>query len=217
VRTFRLILLVLASIIVPAAQGRAQTCVGRSSFKYGTVGFGGTGTVTGGSRGFGAYGSYGRPTSWYAGATIGTTLIDGGGGTSLNLGASLGYQLPIGRSSFEFCPYAIVGSSALRNVSTVTGTGITTRTNSYGFGGTFGWRYEDSDELDIVPALGVQWQSQSVSSPDFRSGPNSSGSASFSLGFVADRQWSIVPGVSSSFSTGSTYVYTLSVGYSFGR
>jgi hypothetical protein len=216
VRMLRLMLFVLGAAIVPAVQGGAQNCVGRGSFRYGRAAVGGTATITGGSRGLGAYGSYGTATAWYAGATVGTTIIDGGGGTALDLGASLGYQFG-GRAPAAFCPYAFYGTSGLRNVSTVTGTGITTRTNSYGFGGSLGWRYDESEELDIVPALGVQWESHTVTSPDFRSGPATSGSASFSLGLIADRQWSIVPGISSSFSTGSTYVYSLTIGYSFGK
>lgn len=213
----RLTVFVLAGAVALAAPSGAQNCVGRGSFRYGRVALGGTVTVTGGSRGFGAYGTYGTPASWYAGATVGTTSIDGGGGTSLNLGGSLGYQLPIGRA-LAFCPYANLGSSALRNVSTITGTRITTRTNSYGLGGTLGWRYEDSDELDVIPALGVQWQRISVTSPELRySGPANSGSASFSIGFIAERKWAIVPAVSSSFSSGTSYVYSLSVGYSFGK
>jgi hypothetical protein len=208
----------LAGAVALAASGGAQNCAGRGSFRDGRFAFGGLVTATGGSGGLGVYGNYGRPTSWYAGASIGTTIVSGGGGKSLDLGASLGYQLPFGRSAISLCPYVFASNSTRGNVSQGPFTGATTRTEAYGFGGTMGWRYEDSDGLDIIPALGAQWQRLGVTSPGFRwSGPTNSGSASFSLGFIADRQWSIVPGVSSSFSSGTSYVFLLSVGYNFGK
>lgn len=198
----------LAAVLVSASYAGAQACTGNTPFANGRWALGGEGSFADGVNRFGAVGAYGAPKSWYATATIGNTSFKGGGGSATDFGGSFGYQIPVGDSPLEFCPYAQLG------YATFTGGNST----AYGVGGAIGWPNHVSDDFDFIPAVGLQYTGTS-SKIDGLSGSITDSFTSFYLnaGLILNKQWGIVPGVSKNSTSGSKAVFNIAVTYNFGK
>ena len=136
-------------------------------------------------------------------------MFDAAGSSSrTDFGGSLGYQIGIGDSPAEICPYGFAGYS----------TGGARNVTSYGFGGSVGWRADASDEITIVPAVGLQWVGQSVSVSGNSSSKSDSNIDFFgNVGFIVHKHWAIVPGVIKSNASGSKTVFRVLLGYFWGQ
>ncbi|HVT40448.1 MAG TPA: outer membrane beta-barrel protein [Gemmatimonadaceae bacterium] len=210
-RIMKPLVLVLTAALVPAAQGAAQTCLGSNSFANGRMALGVQGGFSSGAKRFGAIGAYGAPKSWYADVTVGSTSYDAAGSKSVvDFGGSLGYQFGLGDSPAELCPYAFVGYSSSSGV----------KTTNYGFGGSIGWRADLSDDVNIVPAVALQWHGVNTSIDV--AGASISGSGSnveygANVGFIFNKQWAIVPGVIQSSASGAKAMFTVTLAYFWGK
>ena len=207
-RIFRPLALTFAAVLVPFAQSAAQSCLGSNSFANGRMALGAQGSFFDGGKRFGAIGEYGAPKSWYADVTVGSTQYDGGGSSVTDFGGSLGYQIGIGDSPAEICPFGFAGYS----------TGGGAKVTSYGFGGSVGYRADASDNITIVPAAGLQWHGQSVSVTGYSSSASNSNIEFFgNVGIIVNKHWAIVPGVLKSNASGSKALFMVTLGYFWGQ
>jgi hypothetical protein len=208
-RIMKPLVLVLTAALVPVAQSAAQTCLGSNSFANGRMALGVQGGFSSGAKRFGAIGAYGAPKSFYADVTVGSTSYDNGGGSATDFGGSLGYQIALGDSPAEICPYAFAGYS--------TGGGV--KITSYGFGGAVGWRADASDDVSIVPAVALQWHGTSVSVDGYSGASVSDSHIEYgaNVGFIVNKQWAIVPGVIQSSASGAKALFTITLAYYWGK
>jgi hypothetical protein len=209
------LVLALTAGLVPGAQSAAQTCLGSNSFANAQMALGAQAGFMSGAKRFGAIGAFGSPKSWFADATVGSTSFDVANSSSqTDFGGSLGYQVGLGDSPAEICPYAFVG------YATITGL----KTTSYGFGGGIGWRADASDAVTIVPAAVLQWHGVSYSyGVAGYSGSTTDSSIDFgaNVGFIFNKQWAIVPGVLQAHSSKALVQpkpwFTVTLGYYWGK
>jgi hypothetical protein len=207
---FRPMDLIMTMVLLPAVQAGAQSCLGSNSFANGRIGLGAAATFADGFKRIGAVAAYGLARSWYANATVGTTSYDPpNSGSATDFGGTLGYQFGIGGSHADICPYGFLGYASYSGANTV----------NYGFGGGIGWRTAVSDMLSLVPAVGLQWHGYSTSLSGYSGGSVSSSTAEFwaNVGFIANKNWAIVPGVMKSSQTGSATVVAVTLEYYWGR
>ena len=198
----------LAAVLVSASYAGAQACTGNTPFANGRWALGGEGSFQDGANRFGAVGAYGAPKSWYATATIGNTSVKGGGSSATDFGGTFGYQIPVGDSPLELCPYAHAG------YQTFTGGNGTI----YGVGGAIGWPNHVSDDFDFIPAVGLQYNGTSVKVDGLSgSATDSFTSFYFNAGLILNKQWGIVPGISKTSRSGSKAVFNIGVTYNFGK
>ena len=204
----------LAAVLVSASYAAAQACTGNTPFANGRWALGGQGSFRENVKRFGAVGAYGAPKSWYATATIGRTSYKYGPGSGTDIGGTIGYQLPVGDSPLEFCPYAHAGYFKTDPFNTT----------SYGVGGAIGWPNHVSDDFDFIPAVGVQYTGFSskvdgTGTTDGRSVSVTGNSTVFylSAGLILNKQWGIVPGVWKSSESLSKAVFQVAVTYTFGK
>jgi hypothetical protein len=200
--------LLMAGLLILRAQGEAQSCLGSNSFANGRIALGAAASFADGFKRVGAVGAYGVARSWYANATVGTTSYDApNSGSATDLGGSLGYQFGIGDSRAEVCPYGFAGYASYSGANTT----------NYGFGGGVGWRNDVSASLSIVPAVGLQWHGYStafkLSSYSGESLSSSTTEFWANVGFIASKNWSIVPGVMKSSQSGSKAAFVVTLEY----
>ena len=204
----------LAAVLVSASYAGAQACKGNTPFANGRWALGGEGSFPDGANRFGAVGAYGAPKSWYATATIGSKSFKGGG-SATDFGGTFGYQIPVGDSPLEFCPYARVGYYKSDPFNTT----------SYGIGGAVGWPNHVSDDFDFIPAVGVNYTgfSSKVDGSGTvdglsRSITGNSTALYLNAGLILNKQWGIVPSVWKSLSDSRfKAVFGIALTYNFGK
>ena len=203
-RISRQFLLALSLVVLPLARGAAQTCQGGASFANGRTRIGGGAQFDSRATSYVGQVTLGAPKTWYASAQAGQTRYDGSRTNQTDFGGSLGFQIPVGESRTEFCPYGILGYSSLP--------GATNRT-TWGFGGGIGFPIKAGGSMDFVPAAGIQWQSTSAASPALNTTNNTL--LWLNAGVVLNKAWSVTPGVIMPTRSGQDNVLTLGLGYNW--
>ena len=106
-RISRPVVSVVLSLFLPLAQAMAQTCHGSASFASGMFRLGVGADFFDGGTSYAGHGALGAAKSWYATALVGSTKFNGASSSRTDLGATLGYQIPLGDPSWEFCPFGL--------------------------------------------------------------------------------------------------------------
>jgi hypothetical protein len=146
--------LVLLAIL--SASVRAQTCLGLAAYSGAPLQITGNGWLSSEASSFGAGLGYGRPNSVFGGLAIGTTTNDALGGRALELGGSLGYQIPLGNAAqFHLCPVVNLGMGIGPNNSFNSGVDRSNQTASTGI--VLATSLFASPRLKVVPTVGLAY------------------------------------------------------------
>jgi hypothetical protein len=199
-----------------------QTCRGLAPLSATPIQVTGTGAVTNGSTSVAAGFAADVPMLVFGGVEVGTTAMEAFGKSTLDLGASLGYQLDLETSGrFQLCPIASIGFQVGPNNtfdSDVDRSAVSTR-----LGITAGASIAVRSEVELVPAIGLAWASrtdkaQNSSGVNLFRISNSYAIAQLHLGIILRRNLSLRPSVEVPIGIeGSDPAIGLTLGYNFGR
>jgi hypothetical protein len=218
-RSLTLLLALFATIRAPI---QAQTCRGLAPFSAGPAQVSGKAATTRGSNDLSASLGYGFSSGVFGLAVVGTRSVEAFEGSALDLGASAGYQIPLGtQTTFELCPVIGFNLGIGPNKSFSSDVDRSSRTASLGV--SVGTSLRASPRLRLVPNAGIYY------STDDTKAVNSAGTTLFEisdshglvqlgLGMVLSSNISIRPGVDIPIGLeGSEPTISLMLGYNFGR
>jgi hypothetical protein len=208
-------LALLAMVNAPAV---AQTCQGLASFTSGKMQVAGNGQFTEGMNRFGAGFSYGLPAGVFGGAQLSTSSFDAVDGSSIGVGANLGYQLAMGKSAdIHVCP---VASFELGMGPDDDANSIDRSSKQANIGLSIGKTMGATPRMQIVPAAGLGLAYISLSEDDGTGSIDASetyGLARLGVGFIFNQQIAVRPSVDIPLGLeGSDPTFGLTVAYSFG-
>jgi hypothetical protein len=218
----RSLLVSLVLLGISRAPAQAQTCLGLAPFSRSAVQVTGEGAFTQGSNAVSAGLGYGLPASLFGGVEVGTRSFEAFDGSSLDLGAAAGYQIPVARTArFELCPIASFNLGIGPNSRF--GSGVDRSSQMVSMGLALGTSLQAGPRLQIVPTLGL-WFSHEKSRAENSAGATlfeiaeNYGRAQVGIGMVLSSNISVRPTFDISMSpTGSEPTIALMVGYNFGR
>ncbi len=203
-RVIRRLAVVLIVLVVPFTRGAAQTCQGIAAFQDGRARVGAGYQHNGDFDDVQASAAYGVPHSFYAGISIDELQLGHGGPSSTGFGASVGYQIHLSDTPFQFCP-SVTGHYASEG-------GV--NTSEFGVGGSAGYRVGITRRLEVVPAVGYRWTSSNTSG----GGGNTSFNDVFMvLGFVFNKTFTIDPGLDVPSQNGAKAIYTIGVSINWAK
>jgi hypothetical protein len=189
------------SLVLPlylTAQAAAQTCVGMPSFTSGHMQLAGGGQFADGANSFGGTFGYGTPKGLYGKAGIGTTSYDAFDGSSFDLNASGGYQIPLQTSrTAELCPVASLSLGSGPN--DVLGSGVDLSSRTFAFGASVGAILGRNPQLRILPNASFQFANTRATVDDGTSSASDSqsyGLLTLGTGFVFNSRFSLNPSIS---------------------
>jgi hypothetical protein len=211
------------SLVLPlflSAQAAAQTCVGMPSFASGQMQIAGGGQFVSGANSFGGTFGYGAPKGLYGKAGIGTTSYDAFNGSSFDLNAGGGYQIPLHTSrTAELCPVANLSLGS--GPKDVLGSGVDLSSRTLAFGASVGAILGRNPQLRILPNASFQFANTRATADDGTT--SSSDSESYGLltlgtGFVFNSRLSLNPSISIPVGlTGGDTSFGLVGAMNFGR
>lgn len=221
-RRMRRILLVVFTLIgLSRASLEAQTCRGLAPLPAGQLQATGTGALATGSRSVAAALVYDLPAKAFGGVGIGTTSVEAFEKSSLDLGASLGYQLDLGSTGqAQLCPTA--STSLQLGPNNAFGSGVERSTFSAGVGVTAGTSLRIQPLLSLVPAIAVgvghrTHHAKSSTGTSLLRIAETYGFAQFHVGLVVNQNLTIRPSVEVPLGLeGGDAAVGLTVGYHFG-
>ena len=186
--------------------GRCRSAAG-GQFADGTSSFAGT---------FG----YGQPKGLYGKAALGTTSYDGLDGSSLDLGATGGYQVALKTAKpAEFCPVASLSIGSGPN--DVAGTGIDMSSRTFSFGAAVGAVLSQTRRCRSCPTRASSSPtpaSRWTTAPTSASGSESYGLLTLGTGFVFNSRYSLNPSINIPVGLdGSSTSFGLAGAMNFGR
>jgi hypothetical protein len=171
---------------------------------------------------FGVGVGYGLPSSVFGGLAVGATSDAAVGGSSLDLGASLGYQIPIGNSArFHLCPVASFGLGLGPKNTFNSGVDRSSRTASVGI--ALATSLLAAPRVKIIPMLGLgygyrQAKAENTAGVDLFEITESYAQLQLGVGLVLNSNISVRPGVDFSLGLEATDpTFGITVGYTFGK
>jgi hypothetical protein len=211
----------LALLAIVRSQAAAQSCQGMASFSAGQMQVSGNAQFGDVRNSFGAGLAYGLPSGVYAGANLSTTKFDGLDQSSLGIGANVGYQMKVGKSSkISLCPVARL---ALGMGPDQEAFDINNSSTDLHFGLAVGTSMGTNPRMRILPTagLGLQYSKAKVedTAPGGTSieGSNTYALASLGLGFVFNQQIAVRPSVDIPLGLdNSNATFGVTVAYNFG-
>jgi hypothetical protein len=211
-------LALLAIVHSPAA---AQTCLGLASFSRAPVQMTGTGQFTQRMNSFGAGIAYGLQSGVWGKASVATTSIDGIESHPLSLGASAGYQIPVGKAQqAQVCPNA---SFTVGNGPDDAAADINGSSRQATVGVNVGTVLAGSNpRMKIVPTVGLSYAYLKNSAKDSTGTSlfeiaDSYGLAQLGVGLVLNQTISVRPSVDIPLGLeGSDPTFGITLGYNFG-
>jgi hypothetical protein len=218
----RSFLVSLVLLGISRAPAQAQTCLGLAPFSRSAVQVTGEGAFTPGSNAVSAGVGYGLPASLFGGIEVGTKSFEAFDGSSLDLGAAAGYQIPVAKAAgFELCPVASFNLGIGPNSRF--GSGVDRSNQMVSMGLALGTSLQAGPRLQIVPTVGL-WLSHEKSRAENSAGATlfeiseNYGRAQVGVGMVLSSNISVRPTFDISLSpNGSEPTIALMVGYNFGR
>jgi hypothetical protein len=216
----RALFLSLALTFTLGARAVAQTCTGMPSFSAGQMQVTAGGSFADGTSSFGGTFGYGVPKSFYGKAALGTTSYDAFDGSSVDFGASGGYQIALQSSrTVEVCPVASLSIGSGPN--DVLGTGVDMSSRTFAFGAAMGAQLGNNPQLQIVPNASFQFANTRLEiddGTDSAAGSESYGLLTLGTGFVFNSRYSLNPSISLPMGLeGSDASFSLAGAIHFGR
>lgn len=213
----------LALVAILSVPAGAQTCLGLTAYTADTpIQVTGRGSLTSESTSFGAGLGYGLPTSVFGGLAVATTADDNFGGSTLEIGATVGYQIPLWNAgAVQLCPVASFGVGLGPKNTVNTGVDRSRRTASVGV--AIARSLVAGPRLRIVPSLGLAYayrkdQAQNNAGTSLFQIADHYALAQVGLGLVLDSNISVRPGIDIPFNLDTNDPSLgLTVSYSFGH
>jgi hypothetical protein len=200
----------------------AQICRGLASLPSGQLQVTGTGTVASGSKSVGAAVMYGLTNKVIGSVGLGTTSVEALEKSALDLGASLGYRISLGRvGQAELCPTVSTGLQVGPN--NTFDSGVDRSTFSAIIGATAGTSVRVGPEVALVPAVGVglayrRDKAENQAGANLFRISETYGLAQLHLGIVLKQNVSLRPSMEVPLGLASgDPTFGLTVGYNFGR
>jgi hypothetical protein len=213
----RKFLIVTALVAGVAATAEAQICAGTAPFSAGKMRVGVGAEFPQGEKNYGGGLTYGHSSGAYLGGVV--TRADDNSSTqsAMDYSANLGYEMSFDAApKLRFCPTGHFGMQKGPNAGT-TEISVT----HYGAGGAVGGVLSSSDNLAIVPSLGVNWVHTSQKTTTGNTSNTVSDSymqATLSAGFIINRDVTFAPMVRIPLNTdGAESHFGFSLAYNFGR
>jgi hypothetical protein len=211
----------LALLAIVRSQAAAQSCQGMASFSAGQMQVSGNAQFGDVRNSFGAGLAYGLPSGVYAGANLSTTKFDGLDQSSLGIGANVGYQMKVGKSSkISLCPVARL---ALGMGPDQEAFDINNSSTDLHFGLALGTSMGTNPRMQILPTAGLGLQYTKLKSEDTSPGGTTDElsetypQATLGLGLIFNQQISVRPSVDIPISSDlSETSFGVTVGYNFG-
>lgn len=212
----------VALVAILSAPLRGQTCLGLASYSSGPVQLSGKGSLNSASTSFVAGVGYGVPASVFGNVAFGTTSNDNFGGSSREVGATVGYQIALGRAgAMQLCPVASLslgfGPTNTQN------SGVDRSRKAASVGLALATSFVAGPRMKIVPSLGLSYAYQQDKAEN-NAGANlfqiaeHFALAQIGVGLVLDANISVRPGIEIPFSRNiDDPSVGLTVSYSFGR
>jgi hypothetical protein len=211
----RNLLIVTALVAGVAATADAQICAGSAPFSAGRTRVGVGAEFPDGAKTYGGGLTWAHNSGLYLGGNVARNDDNNSDVSSMDYAANLGYEMRLD-SKFHFCPVGHFGMAKGPNAGN---TEIST--THYGLGGTVGSVLSASDNMSIVPALGVNWVSASAKTT---TGPNSTTvsdswmEATIAAGFIINRDVTFAPMIRVPLNQdGAESTFGFSLSYNFGR
>lgn len=196
-RASRILTAVVAGLALPMVS-EAQTCLGLAPFSSGGVQIGASGDFGNDSKAFSGNLTFGSAKGAFAGVSVGTISYDGIDGNTTAVGASVGWQAPLGTDSrIQVCP----GFGAARGFGpdNIEGSGADLSTWAAFAGMQLGVSTGTNPQLRIVPTAGAALVLSTLElDGDMGGGPDEMdtyGLLTLGLGFVLSSRVSVRPAV----------------------
>ena len=217
----RRILIVTALVAGVAATAEAQLCAGNAPFSAGRMRVGVGAEFLESAKTYGAGLTWSHKSGAYVGGAVSRLDDNNSTQSAMDYAANLGYEMSLGAfPKLRFCP---TGHFGMMNGPDA-GNAENSRTH-YGLGGTFGGVLSASDNLSIVPSLGINW----IHVSDKTTTTNNQGSntttatdswmeATLGAGFILNRDVTFAPVVRIPLNQdGAESTFGFSLSYNFGR
>jgi hypothetical protein len=215
----RKFLIVTALVAGVAATADAQICAGNAPFSAGRMRVGLGAEFPEGAKQYGGALTWSHTSGAYVGGQVGRVDVSASTESAMDYTANLGYELSLD-SKFRFCPTGHFGMGKGPDAGNEKNS-----TTHYGLGGVVGGVLSSSDNMAIVPSLGISWVNTSYKTTTTNNQGSTSTTVSDSwmeatlgAGFIINRDVTFAPmvriplnqdGVESSFG--------FSLSYNFGR
>lgn len=218
----RSLLVALTLLAITHTTAVAQACLGLASFTTGSVQAVGEASLTSGSRTVGAELGYGFPSSVFGGIGIGTRSIEAYNGSSLDLGASGGYQMALGKAArVQLCPVASFGFEIGPKNTFDSGVDRSSRRASVGLaiGGSVG----SHGRLQVIPTASLSYaygksKAESDTGATLFEISDHYTLGQLGVGLVLNSHISVRPSVDIPLGLdGGEPTFRLAIGYNFGR
>ena len=217
-RSLVVLLAILAILKTPAG---AQTCLGLAAYSEGPLQITGTGGLTNEASSFGAGLGYGRPASVFGGLAIGTTSHEAVDGSSLELGTSVGYQIPLGKTArAHLCPVASFGVGIGPQNTFNSGVDRSNKTASVGV--ALGIPFLASPRMTIIPTVALAYanrqdKAQNAAGASLFEITDNYARVQLGIGLVLNSNISVRPSADIPFGLdGREPTFGITLGYNFG-
>lgn len=200
----------------------AQTCLGLASFSTGPMQVTGAGSFTQHSNTLGVGASYGFVSRLFTAGALGTSFSEAFEGSSLDLGATLGYEIPVGKTGqLQLCPLASLGLQLGPNSRLQSGVDRSDRMAALGL--AVGTVFRTGARAEVAPTVGLSYAYEKSQAT------NNAGDllfqisdtyllAQFGVGFILNSNISLRPQIDIPLGwSGNEPTLGLTVGYNFGR
>ena len=212
-------LALMAILSVPA---EAQVCMGLTAYTPATpIQVSGKGSLTRESTSFGAGVGYGLPVGVFGGLAVATTADNNLGGSTLEIGATVGYQMPLWNAgAVQLCPVASFGVGL--GPKTTVGTGVDRSRRTAQLGAAIARSFTAGPRLKVVPSLGIAYayrkdQATNNAGTSLFQIPEHYPLAQVGVGLLLDSNLSVRPSMDIPFNLGvNDPSLGLTVSYSFG-
>jgi hypothetical protein len=209
-------LIATALVAGVAATADAQICAGSAPFSAGRMRAGFGAEFPEGAKSYGGNLTWSHGSGAYIGGTIGRLDDSNGPESAMDYTANLGYEMSFD-SKLRFCPTGHFGMTKGPDAGNAENS-IT----HYGLGGTVGRVLSSSDNLAIVPSLGLNWVHATYETTG-GGGASTSVSdswmeAALGAGFILNRDVTFAPMVRIPLNQdGAESTFGFSLSYNFGR
>jgi hypothetical protein len=210
----------LALLAIVRSPAVAQTCMGLASFSTAPMQVTANGQFGDLANTFGATVGYGIPSSVYGNLGVSTTSYDGIDGSTLGLGAHVGYQMAVGKArQVQVCPNASVGIGKGPNDDAA---GVDQSSRSATVGLNVGTVLGANPRMKIIPTAGLSYAYGKSKAEDDAGATlfefsDSYGLAQLGVGIVLNQNISVRPSVDIPLGLeGSDPTFGLTLGYNFG-
>jgi hypothetical protein len=216
----RKFLIAAALMVGVAATAEAQICAGNASFSAGRMRVGVGAEFPEGVKAYGGGLTWSHNSGVYVGGQIARWDPTTSDESALDYQANLGYELSSAMlGSIRFCPTGHFGMSKGPNA------GNTEESSThYGLGGAFGGVLSSSDNLAIVPSLGLSWVNYSYKTTTTGNQGSTTTvdedwiEATLGAGFVINRDVTFAPMVRIPLNReGGESHFGFTMSYNFGR